>query len=144
MNRILFVCYGNICRSPMAEFILKDMVKGRDDFYIASRATSREEIGNGVHYGTRSKLQELGISCDGKVSVQLKKTDYDKYDYIIGMDEMNMRDIMRIVGNDPDGKVIKLLDLCGGGNVADPWYTGDFEATYRDVTRGCRALLEKI
>lgn len=145
MIKIMFVCHGNICRSPMAEFIMKDLVKNSNlDFYIASSATSREEIGNGVHYGTKRKLAEFGISCDGKHAVQLTKADYDKYDYIVAMDTMNIRNIFRIIGNDPQEKVYKLLDFCGGGDVADPWYTGDFDATYRDVLRGCKALLEKI
>ena len=144
MIRIMFVCHGNICRSPMAEFIMKDLVKdSRSDFYIASSATSREEIGNGVHYGTKKKLAEFGISCEGKHAVQLTRADYDKYDYIVAMDTMNIRNIFRIIGNDPQKKVYKLLDFCGGGDVADPWYTGDFDATYRDVLRGCKALLKK-
>ena len=144
MIKIMFVCHGNICRSPMAEFIMKDLAKDSStDFYIASSATSREEIGNGVHYGTKKKLAEFGISCEGKHAVQLTRADYDKYDYIVAMDTMNIRNIFRIIGNDPQKKVYKLLDFCGGGDVADPWYTGDFDATYRDVLRGCKALLKK-
>jgi len=148
MIKILFVCHGNICRSPMAEFVLKDMVKKRgleDDFYIASAATSTEEIGNPVHHGTRSRLAKEGISVAGKTAVQMTKSDYDKYDYIIGMDTWNMRNINRIIKSDPDGKVFKLLTFAGrSDDVADPWYTGDFEATYRDVVDGCEGLLEKI
>ncbi len=145
MLKIMFVCHGNICRSPMAEFVMKDLVKNSGyDFYIASSATSREEIGNGVHYGTKRKLAEFGISCKGKHAVQLTKTDYDKYDYIVAMDTANIRNIFRIIGSDPEKKVYKLLDFCGGGDVADPWYTGDFDATYRDVAKGCKALLDKI
>ena len=148
MIKILFVCHGNICRSPMAEFVLKDMVKKRgleNEFYIASAATSTEEIGNPVHHGTRSRLAKEGISVAGKTAVQMTKSDYDKYDYIIGMDTWNMRNINRIIKSDPDGKVFKLLTFAGrSDDVADPWYTGDFEATYRDVVEGCEGLLEKI
>ena len=147
MIKILFVCLGNICRSPMAEFVMKDMVKkaGRaDDFYIASAATSTEEIGNPVHYGTRNKLAQYGISVAGKCAVQLKKADYEKYDYIIGMDDYNIRAILRITGGDPDNKVYKLLDFADGGSIADPWYTGNFDETYDDVMRGCTGLLERI
>lgn len=144
---ILFVCLGNICRSPMAEFVMKDMVKkaGREDeFYIASAATCSEEIGNPVHHGTRDKLARYGISVAGKRAVKLTKADYDKYDYIIGMDDYNIRAILRIVGGDPDGKVYKLLDFAGGGSIADPWYTGNFDETYDDVLKGCAGLLERL
>lgn len=148
MIKVLFVCHGNICRSPMAEFVLKDMVKKRgmeDGFYIASAATSTEEIGNPVHHGTRRKLAEVGISVAGKTAVQMTKSDYDKYDYIIGMDTWNMRNINRIIKSDPEGKVYKLLTFAGrGDDVADPWYTGDFETTYRDVVEGCEAFLKEI
>ena len=148
MYKILFVCHGNICRSPMAEFVMKDIVKkaGRsDEFYIASCATSTEEIGNPVHHGTRRKLAEVGISCDGKRAVQLTKSDYNKYDYIIAMDEMNIRNIMRIIKSDPEGKVSLLLSHAGmSGSVADPWYTGNFNDTYRDVLLGCKALFNEI
>mgnify|MGYP000003343507 FL=1 len=148
MYRILFVCHGNICRSPMAEFVMKDIVKkaGRsDEFYIASCATSTEEIGNPVHHGTRRKLAEVGISCDGKRAVQLTKSDYNKYDYIIAMDEMNIRNIMRIIKSDPEGKVSLLLSHAGmSGSIADPWYTGNFNDTYRDVLLGCKALFNEI
>lgn len=145
MIKVMFVCHGNICRSPMAEFVLKYMVGGSDtEFKIASSATSREEIGNGVHYGTRERLGREGISCDGKRAVQLTKSDCDKYDYIIGMDSANIRNISRIAGHNGGNKVYKLLDFDGGGDVADPWYTGDFEATFRDVVRGCRGFLKHI
>ena len=148
MYRILFVCHGNICRSPMAEFVMKDIVKkaGRsDEFYIASCATSTEEIGNPVHHGTRRKLAEVGISCDGKRAVQLTKSDYNKNDYIIAMDEMNIRNIMRIIKSDPEGKVSLLLSHAGmSGSIADPWYTGNFNDTYRDVLLGCKALFNEI
>lgn len=148
MYKILFVCHGNICRSPMAEFVMKDIVKkaGRsDEFYIASCATSTEEIGNPVHHGTRRKLAEVGISCDGKRAVQLTKSDYNKYDYIIAMDEMNIRNIMRIIKSDPEGKVSLLLSHAGmSGSIADPWYTDNFDDTYRDVLLGCKALFNEI
>ena len=148
MIKILFICHGNICRSPMAEFVMKDIVKkaGRsDEFYIASCATSTEEIGNPVHHGTRRKLAEVGISCDGKRAVQLTKSDYNKYDYIIAMDEMNIRNIMRIIKSDPEGKVSLLLSHAGmSGSIADPWYTGNFDDTYRDVLLGCKALFNEI
>lgn len=148
MNRILFVCYGNICRSPMAEFLMKDMVKKRGieaDFDIASAATSTEEIGNSVHYGTREKLAEYGISTAGKQAVQLKRADYEKYDFIIGMEQMNISHIMRILGSDPDGKVSRLLDFSENPrDIADPWYTHNFDKTYDDIYEGCTALLKKL
>lgn len=148
MIKVLFVCHGNICRSPMAEFVMRDMVTKRGlggQFYIASSATSREEIGNPVHPGTRKKLKELGISTAGKYAVQLKKKDYQEYDYLIGMDEWNIRNILRIVGSDPQGKVHKLLEFAGSGrDIADPWYTGNFEVTYEDIREGCEGLLSHI
>ena len=148
MIKILFICLGNICRSPMAEFLLKDMVKKRgiaDDFYIASAATSTYEIGNPVHRGTRAKLAQYGISVSGKTAVQLTKEDYAKYDYLIGMDTANIRDIMRTIGSDPRRKVYKLLQFAGSErNIADPWYTGNFDVTYDDIYEGCTALLEYL
>ncbi len=148
MIKVLFVCHGNICRSPMAEFVLKDMVKKAglaDQFEIASAATSTEEIGNPVHRGTRNKLRQVGISVDGKRAVQLQKSDYGKYDYLIGMDEWNIRNMLRILGGDPEGKVHKMLEFAGSArDVADPWYTGDFEATYRDVVDGCEGLIKVL
>lgn len=148
MIKILFICLGNICRSPMAEFLLKDMVKQRgiaDDFYIASAATSTYEIGNPVHRGTRAKLAQYGISVAGKTAVQLTKEDYARYDYLIGMDTANIRDIMRIIGSDPQHKVYKLLQFAGSErNIADPWYTGNFDVTYDDIYEGCTALLEYL
>ena len=146
--RVLFVCHGNICRSPMAEFVMKDMVEKKgiaEKFYIASAATSTEEIGNGVHYGTRKKLAEFGISTDGKRAVQLKKSDYDKYDYIIGMDSWNMRNMKRMLPEDVDNKIHLLLDFSDNPrDIADPWYTGDFDTTYDDIFEGCTALMNKI
>ncbi len=147
MLKIMFVCHGNICRSTMAEFVMKDMVKKEkleDKVYIASSATSREEIGNPVHYGTRNKLREHGISTEGKYAVQLTKQDYAEYDYILGMDSYNIRNILRITDGDPDKKVAKLLDFTSGRDIADPWYTGNFDATYDDVLEGCTALLKNI
>ena len=148
MTRILFVCLGNICRSPMAEFVMKDMLKKhRMDraAEVASAATSTYEIGNPVHRGTRTKLNEHGISCAGKTARLLTRADYQEYDYIIGMDESNMRDMRQLFGGDPEGKLHKLLTLCGeDADVADPWYTGDFEATWQDVNRGCAALLNRL
>lgn len=144
--KILFVCHGNICRSPMAEFVMRDMIKkcGLDGKIVtASAATSTEEIGNPVHSGTRRKLREHGISTDGKYAVQLTKSDYDKYDYLIGMDSANIRNMKRITGGDE--KIVRLLDLTDEPrDVADPWYTGDFDTTYNDVVKGCKVLLEKL
>lgn len=148
MPKILFICHGNICRSPMAEFVMKDLVEkcGKaDDFLIESRATSTEEIGNPVHQGTRRKLAEHGISCSGKRAVQLRRSDYEKYDLLICMDDWNVRNTLRIIGSDPQNKVRKLLSFAGeSGDIADPWYTGNFDETYDDVLRGCTALLEKL
>lgn len=148
MHRIVFICHGNICRSPMAEFVLKDMVKKRgiaDDFFIESRATSTEEIGNGVHHGTTRKLAQYGISTAGKTAIQLRKSDYEKYDMLICMDSWNVRNTMRIMGSDKDEKVTKLLSFAGeGGDIADPWYTGNFDDTYDDVLRGCEGLLSYL
>lgn len=147
MVKIMFVCHGNICRSPMAEYVLKDMVhrKGLDDsFWIASSATSTEEIGNPIHYGTRQKLAEEHISVKERKAVQLKKTDYENYDYLIGMDSFNLRNILRIIGEDKEHKVFRLLDFADGGDIADPWYTGNFDETYTDVVRGCEAFLKTV
>ena len=146
MKKILFVCHGNICRSPMAEFVMKDLVKkaGREgDFEIASAATSTEEIGNPVYPPARRKLQEHGISCAGHAARQLRREDYSRYDLLIAMDRANLRNMSRICGGDPQGKLHLLLDYTSrpGGEVADPWYTGDFEATWRDVLEGCQGLL---
>ncbi len=144
--KILFVCHGNICRSPMAEFVMRDMLKSEKlDVSVASAATSTEEIGSGVHRGTRAKLAEHGISTEGKYAVQMTKQDYNEYDYIIGMDTMNIRNILRITGGDPEGKVHKLLSFAGSdSDIADPWYTGNFDDTYDDVVKGCSALIAMI
>ena len=147
MIHIMFVCHGNICRSPMAEFVMRDLVEKAglsQKIHIASSATSREEIGNGVHHGTRKILEKLSISCSGKRAVQLTKSDYDIYDYIVAMDNWNLSNIHRIIGEDTAQKVSLLLNFADGGEVADPWYTGDFETTYRDVLAGCTGLLEHI
>ena len=148
MIKVLFVCHGNICRSPMAEFLLKDMVQKRglaERFEIASAATSTEEIGNGVHRGTRTLLGRLGISCAGKTARQMTRADYDAYDYLIGMDGANIRNMNRICGGDGARKIYKMLDFTNrGGDVADPWYTGDFETTYRDIKEGCEGFLQRL
>ena len=148
MIRILFVCHGNICRSPMAEYVMKDLVRkagleGR--FVIDSAATSTEEIGNGVYPPARRKLQEHGISCAGHAARQLRREDYRSFDFLVGMDRANLRNMLRICGGDPEGKISLLLDHTSQkGEVADPWYTGDFEATWQDVLEGCGALLEQL
>ena len=148
MTKILFVCHGNICRSPMAEFIMKDLVKKaglEDQFQIASAATSTEEIGNPVYPPARRKLAEHGISCAGKTARQLTKADYAQYDLLIGMDRANIRNMNRICGGDPDGKIKLLLSYTDRpGDVADPWYTDDFDATWQDVMEGCQGLLKSI
>lgn len=184
MTKILFVCHGNICRSPMAEFVMKDLVKKaglESQFYIESAATSTEEIGNPVYPPARRKLAEHGISCEGKTAQQLIRTDYDRFDLLVGMDRANLRNMRRICGGDHDGKLHLLMDytgrregapakpssrLCGersrggmsglaalaggegyeacGDDVADPWYTGDFETTWRDISAGCKGLLAHL
>ena len=147
MIKILFVCHGNICRSPMAEFAMKDLVEKaglKDQFHIESAATSTEEIGNTAYPPARRKLAEHGISCAGKMSRQLKHRDYDRFDLLIGMDKANIRNMHRICGGDCGGKIHLLLEYAGrpGGEVADPWYTGDFEAAWRDILAWCQGLLD--
>lgn len=152
MERILFVCHGNICRSPMAEFVLKDMVKKKgmaNQFEIASAATSTEEIWNGVgnpmYPPAKEQLAIHGILCEERQATQLKKSDYQYYDYLIGMDEKNMRNMEKITGQKAGDKMFMLLDLTGEHrSVADPWYSRDFQATYRDVVKGCIALLDRL
>ena len=152
MTKILFVCHGNICRSPMAEFILKDLTYRAgisDQFQISSAATSTEEIWNGVgnpvYPPARAELAKHGISCEGKRAVQLARTDYVKYDYLIGMDSANIRNMYRMLGGDPEGKIFKLLSFCGKDeDISDPWYTGDFSTTYADIAEGCKGLLELL
>lgn len=148
-KKILFVCHGNICRSPMAEFIMKNLVSEAglsDAFEIASAATSTEEIGNPVYPPARRKLAEHGIACDGKTARQLTRRDYDNYDLLIGMDRYNIRNMERMCGGDPDGKIHMLMEYAGndGQDVADPWYTGDFNATWRDCLNGCKGLLKLL
>lgn len=148
MKKILFVCHGNICRSPMAEFVMKDLVQKAglsDHFYIESAATSTEEIGNEVYPPAKRKLAEHSISCKGKTARQMTRSDYQRFDLLIGMDDWNIRNMTRIAGGDPEGKIHKLLDYTARkGDVADPWYTGDFDATWRDVTEGCGELLKSL
>ena len=142
---VLFVCHGNICRSTMSQFVFQDMVNKlglSDRFYIESAATSREEIGNPPHYGTVNKMREVGIPVLPHRAVQMTKKDYEKYDYLIGMDEANIRNMKRIVGGDVDGKIHMLLDFSDEPRaIADPWYTGNFDITYRDVVEGCDGFL---
>ncbi len=144
MIKILFICHGNICRSTMAEYMMKDLVKNRgmeSEFYIDSAATSREEIGNPVHYGTRQKLREVGIPCGDHRARQMTKEDYEKFDYLIGMDSANIRNMHRILGADPEGKVHKLLEFTERArDIADPWYTGNFDVTYEDIKEGLEGL----
>ena len=148
MTKILFVCHGNICRSPMAEFVMKDLVKksGRQaEFEIASAATSSEEIGNPVYPPARRKLAQHGIDCSGKTARQLTKADYTHWDLIIGMDHANLRNMHRIFSQDRDQKLHLLLDYTARpSEVADPWYTGDFETTWLDVLEGCQGLLDHL
>ncbi len=151
-TRIMFVCHGNICRSPMAEFVFKDLAMKQgiaDQFAVASSATSTEEIrggvGNPVYPPARAELNKHGLNCDGKRAVQLQKSDYDKYDLFIGMDSANIRNMLRIFGGDPAGKVHRLMDYTGHGkDVDDPWYSGRFDIAYRDIYDGCAALLSEI
>ncbi len=146
--KVLMICHGNICRSTLAESLFTHMVKQKgieDIFYINSAATSREEIGNGPHYGTVKKLREMGVPVVPHHAVQMTKQDYEVYDYLIGMDTANIRNMNRIAGGDPDGKIYKILSFAGSGrDVADPWYTGDFDVTYDDVLAGCEGFLEYL
>lgn len=148
MIKILFICHGNICRSTMAQFVFQDMVNKRglqDKFYIDSAATSREEIGNGPHYGTVSKLRQVGVPILKHHAVQMTGQDYEDYDFLIGMEHFNLRNMKRITGGDPDGKMYLLLDFSEHPrDIADPWYTGNFDETYRDVVEGCEALLSYL
>ena len=148
MIKVLFICHGNICRSPMAEFVMKDLIKKaglESECQIASAATSREEIGNDIHPGTKGKLREMGIPFSHRRAVQLTATDGREYDYLIGMDRYNLRNMRSIVQEEDWHKISLLLDFCGESrDVADPWYTGDFDATWDDIDRGCRALLQRL
>ena len=147
--RVLFVCHGNICRSTMAQFVFAHLArqKGVEElFYIDSAATSTEELGNPVHPGTRRKLAQVGIPCGDHRARQLRREEYDKFDLLIGMDDANLRNMRRMLGGDPDGKIHALLDYAGraGESIADPWYTGNFDETYADVLEGCQGLLEQL
>ena len=148
MTRVLFVCHGNICRSTMAESVLTHMVKQRHIdhlFEINSAATSREEIGNPPHHGTVNKLRQVGIPLIPHRAVQMTKADYEKYDYLIGMDDWNIRNMLRIAGGDPDHKIRKLLSFADSArDIADPWYTGNFDETYDDIIEGCEAFLRSL
>ena len=147
-TKILFVCHGNICRSPMAEFVMKRLVEEAglaDQFEIASAATSTEEIGNPVYPPARRKLAEHGIGCEGKTARQMTRDDYHHYDMIVAMDRNNLRNLRRMFGDDTDHKISLLMDHTHRpGDVADPWYTGDFEATWNDVLEGCQGLLNEL
>lgn len=148
MIKVMFVCHGNICRSPMAEFVFRNMVKKEgleNEFYIASSATSREEIGNPVYPPAKRKLKQHGISCDGKRAIQITKDDYKNYDYIIAMESYNIRNMMKIIGIDKDNKVYRLLDFTDNKkDIDDPWYSGNFDITYDEICEGSRALLKHI
>lgn len=146
MIKILFVCHGNICRSTMAEYVMKDLVKKaglEHNFYITSAGTSTEELGNPVHHGTRKKLREEGIYCGDHRAVQLQKSDLTDFDYLVAMDTANLKNMYRMLGDSP--KISRLLDYTDHPrDIADPWYTGNFDVTFTDISRGCRALLESI
>lgn len=147
MIKILFVCHGNICRSTMAEFVMKELVRraGRTDIIVDSRACRTDEIGSDTHPGTRRVLVAHGVPVTPRAARQVRRADYDEWDYIIGMDEENMRDLARITGGDPEGRCHLLLEFAGESReVADPWYTGNFEVTYSDVLKGCTALLKQL
>ena len=148
MIKVLFVCLGNICRSPMALYYFRHLVKEQrleDVIEADSAATSTEEIGNPVHHGTKAKLDAAGISCRGHKAKQMRSSDYGRFDYLVGMDSWNIRNMQRIAGGDPEHKIYKLMEFAGSSkDVADPWYTGDFEETWRDVTEGCKAFLDRI
>ena len=153
MIKVLFICHGNICRSPMAEFVMKDLLQKKglsDQFYIASAATSRDEIWNGagnpVYPPARDELAKHGIGCQGKRAVQVTREDYRNYDYLICMDTNNLKNLERIIRSDPKKKVSLLLDYANrpGDSIADPWFTGNFEVTYNDVLAGCIGLLQYL
>ena len=148
MIKILFVCHGNICRSTMAEYVMKDLVRKaglEDEFFIDSAATSTEEIGNGVHHGTKRKLAQMGVPCGDHRARQMTRADYEEFDLLIGMDNPNIRNMTRIAGGDPEGKIRRMLDYTNRpGEVRDPWYTGNFDETWDDVFEGCTNLLELL
>lgn len=146
--KVLFICHGNICRSTMAESVFTHLINQRglsDHFVVASAATSREEIGNPPHHGTVQKLREVGIPVVPHRAVQMMCADYENYDYLIGMDDWNIRNMQRIAGGDPGHKIYKLLEFAGSvRDIADPWYTGNFDETYEDIMEGCEALLKQL
>ena len=148
MIRILFVCHGNICRSPMAQFVFEDMARRRgmeDCFEVDSAATSLEEIGNGVHHGTLRKLKQEGVAVHAHYARQITREDYNYYDHIIVMERYNLSNLRRVIGEDTEHKVHMLLSFAGSDeDIADPWYTGNFDEAYDDISRGCRALLDKL
>lgn len=148
MISILFICHGNICRSPMCESIMTHLINQRNlttHFKIASAATSREEIGNPPHYGTVNKLREAGIPLNPHRAIQMTRQDYGNYDYLIGMDDWNIKNMQRITGGDPLHKMYKLLEFSGSTrDIADPWYTGNFDVTYSDIVEGCEAFLNSL
>ena len=148
MTRILFICHGNICRSPMAEFVMKELVRRaglENDFLIESAATSREELGNDMHYGTRTKLREMDIPFTRRAARQIRVDDYDRYDYLVAMDDENLYYMNRCWANDPDSKIKMLLSFAGKDrDIADPWYTGNFDQTYEDILEGCTAFLKYL
>lgn len=148
MIKVLFICHGNICRSPMAQYVLQNLVNKRgleQEFYIDSAATSTEEIGNGIHHGTRKKLEEMGIPYGDHRAVQLRKSDYETYDYLLGMDSWNIRNMYNIIGRKTAGKIYKLLDFGQTSrDIADPWYTGNFDETYEDILEGCEGFLKYL
>lgn len=148
MIKILFICHGNICRSPIAEYVMKDLVQKHhltSDFEIASAATSTEEIGNPVYPPARAELNRHGISCAGHHARQVTRADYSYYDYLIVMDRMNVRNLSRLIGDDPQGKVSKLRSFAGhNGDIEDPWYTGAFDEVYEQILEGCRGLLAQL
>lgn len=146
MKKILFICHGNICRSPMAEFIMKDLAKRRGaELYIESAATSTAELGNPVYPPAREELARHGISCKGKTARQVRRSDYDKFDLLIVMDEWNIINLMRILPSDPERKIHKLMSFAGSdADVSDPWYTRDFGTAYRDILEGCEGLMDRL
>ena len=148
MIKIMFVCHGNICRSPMAEFVMKDLVRRaglENKIFVASAACRRDEIGSDTYLGTREKLDEMGVPYQKRRAVQITRDDYESYDYIVAMDMENMRDLDRLLGGDPKKKLHRLMEFAGEErDVADPWYTGDFDVTYMDVLKGCKALLKRL
>ncbi len=146
MIKVLFLCHGNICRSPMAEFVFKDISKKyKDNLYINSKAVSCEELGSPIYFSAQKKLKEKNIPFDNHVASQITVEDYNEYDYIVVMDERNISRLMRIIGSDTEKKVYKLLDfVSNGGDIEDPWYSGNFEKVFCDIFEGCQGLLQHL